>query len=356
MNRSFRSAQVSRAALALLAGLFGAPGVALAAEPTAAPQHFRVVGGLAGVNQFTRHEEPFWLKELPRVSEGRLTADIVAYDRAGVRGQDMLRLVQLGAIAFGTVGLALSSQDAELLAPDLAGLNLDVASVQRNATAFRPPLTRILRERYGIELLALYIYPAQVTFCKKPIAGLADLVGRRVRVANVSQSDFMLALGAIPVQTGFAEIGSNLKSGAIDCAVTGTMSGNSVGLPNLTAFLHTMPVSWGLTAFVANGATWNALAAADQSLLRRELAALERSIWAESEQQTGEGIACNVGSLACRDGRKGAMKEVRASAADDRLRRDIFTNKVLPGWLERCGASCVDLWKNTILQPAPARP
>jgi len=322
---------------------------AQAVSPKEPPQHLRIVGGLAGVNQYTRHEEPFWTRDLPRLSNGKASAEIVPFDRAGIRGQEVLRLVQLGAVPFGTALLSLSAaQDPELSAPDLAGLNPDAASLRRSVDAFRPYLQRVLRERYGIELLALYTYPAQVTFCTKSIAGLGDLAGRRIRVSGSSQSDWVTALGAIPVQTAFADIVANVRSGNIDCAITGTMSGNTIGLHEVTSHIYTMPINWGVAAFVANGTVWNALPKDLQVLLRQELPKLENAIWAESTKETGEGIACNVGAAACAGGRKGNMTEVRETPADIRKRRDILVKNVLPGWIQRCGPQCAQLWRKTI--------
>jgi TRAP-type C4-dicarboxylate transport system substrate-binding protein len=321
----------------------------VAQTPAAAPQHLRIVGGLAGVNQYTRHEEPFWTRELARLSGGRASAEIVPFDRAGIRGQEMLRLVQLGVVPFGTSLLTLSAgSDPELAIPDLAGLNPDMATLRRTVGAFRPYLEQMLRERYGSELLALYAYPAQVTFCAKPLASLADLAGRRVRVSNAPQSDWVTSLGGIPVQTPFADIVANVRSGNIDCAITGTMSGNTIGLHEVTTHVHTMPVSWGVAAFVANGAVWNALPKELQELLRRELPKLEQAIWIEAANETFEGVACNVGAAACVGGRKGRMTEVRESAADAAKRREILVNNVLPGWLKRCGPQCAPVWKQTV--------
>ena len=58
----------------------------------------RVVGGLASVGQFTRLEEPFWSKDLARLSQGRFSAEIVAFDRAAVPGMQMLQLLRLGVV------------------------------------------------------------------------------------------------------------------------------------------------------------------------------------------------------------------------------------------------------------------
>jgi TRAP-type C4-dicarboxylate transport system substrate-binding protein len=323
---------------------------ALPAQTAAnAPVRLRVVGGLANLNQYTRHEEPFWTRELPKLSGGKLSADIVPFDRAGLRGQEVLRLVQLGAVPFATALLSLSAaEDPELGAPDLAGLNADMPTLRRTAAAFRPYLEKMLRERYGAELLALYTYPAQVVFCTKPFSGLSDLAGRRVRTSSPSQSDMIEALGGTPVQTGFAEMVPNLKSGNVECVITGTMSGNTIGLPDLTSYMHTMAINWGLAAFVANGAAWRALPPDMQALLKRELPRLEQSIWTESERETAEGIACNIGAPGCSAGRKAHMVEVRASVADERRRREIFASTVLPRWVQRCGNTCAAIWNQTI--------
>jgi len=332
--------------VALAAGLLPASPCAAQAP---APQHLRIVGGLAGVNQYTRHEEPFWTRELARMSNGRASAEIVPFDRAGIRGQEMLRLIQLGVVPFGTSLLTLSAVlDAELAAPDLAGLSPDVATLRRNVGAFRPYLDKVLRERYDSELLAVYAYPAQVTYCTKPIASLADLAGRRIRVSSATQSDWVTALGATPVQTAFADIVANMRSGNIDCAITGTMSGNTIGLHEVTAHLHTMVVNWGVAAFLANGSAWSALPKDLQDLLRRELPKLEQEIWAEAEKETRDGISCNTGAAECAAGRKGRMTEVRASSADAAKRREILVNSVLPGWLKRCGPPCAKVWKQTV--------
>jgi TRAP-type C4-dicarboxylate transport system substrate-binding protein len=324
-----------------------------AARAQAAPaQHLRIVGGLAGVSQYTRYEEPFWTRELARLSGGRVTAEIVPYDRAGIRGQEMLRLVQLGVVPFGTSILNLSAvDDAELAMPDLAGLNPDMAALRRSVGAFRPYLKKVLRERYGSELLAIYAYPAQVTFCTKPLGSLADLSGRRIRISSATQSDWVTALGALPVQTAFAEVVANLRSGNIDCAITGAMSGNAIGLHEVTGQLHTTAVNWGLAAFVANGAAWAALPKDIQDLLQRELPKLEQAIWNDAEAETRDGIACDTGAASCVGGKKGHMAEVRPGAADAARGREILVNNVLPGWLKRCGPQCRPLWEQTM---APA--
>lgn len=321
-----------------------------AAEPTgAAPLKLRVVGGLGGVNQFTRHEEPFWTRTLPQLSGGRVSAEVLPFDRAGIRGQEMLALVRSGAVPFGTLLLAQAAPgDMELAAPDLAGLNPDMASLRRSVAAFRPHLARILRERHGIELLAVYTYPAQVLFCRRPLQGLASVRGLRVRTSGLSQNDWVEALGGQPVATPFAELLAQIKDGGLDCAITGTMSGNTIGLHELATHLHAQAVSWGLSIFVAHAGAWASLPPEVRSLLQRGLAELEQAIWAEAARETEEGIACNAGAAGCSSGRPGRMAVRRPDAADEQRRRELFASHVLPRWLERCGKPCVESWNRTL--------
>jgi TRAP-type C4-dicarboxylate transport system substrate-binding protein len=323
-----------------------------AAQPQGAPVKLRVVGGLAGVNQFNNHEMPFWTRELPRLSGGRYSAEIVPFDRAGIRGQELLSMVRLGTVPFGTLLVSLSSpKDAELAAPDLAGLNPDIATLRRSVAAYRPRLQALLRERHGAELLAVYIYPAQVLFCNTPLASLGGLRGRKVRTSGISQSDWVDALGGQPVNTPFAKVVADMRAGNLDCAITGTMSGNTVGLHDYTTHLHTMAISWGMSVFVAHGATWRALPQDLRTLLQQELPKLEAAIWDEAARDTAEGIACNAGEASCKRGKPGQMSVVRPGPADDVLRRDLLTQTVLPRWLQRCGPACASSW-NQVMAPA----
>lgn len=343
--RSINPCRILLSALAAIAiswcGVSGAQAMAF--------QKLQIVGGLGGLNQFVRHEEPFWTKQLATLSAGKYSASIVPFDRAGVPAQEMLKLMRLGVVPFGTALLSqISSTHPEFGAPDLAGLNPDVVTLKKVVTAYRPYLEKTLRDRYGIELLAIYIYPAQEIFCKKPFVGLADLAGRRTRVSSATQSDFVRALKGIPVLTGFAELMSNMTTGNTECAITGTMSGNTLGLHGLTSHIYTMPVSWGLAVFAANRATWTTLPDDLRSLLLEQLPKLEQAVWAESERETGEGVACNVGAASCAGGRKGTMIEVLPSPQDEQRRQEIFATWVLPAWIQRCGPICVEVWNQTI--------
>ena len=64
-----------------------------------------------------------------------------------------------------------------------AAVDLPITGGEQYTTLeqFRPYLEKSLRDQHGVEALAVYVYPAQVVFCKKPLQGLADLVDRKMR-------------------------------------------------------------------------------------------------------------------------------------------------------------------------------
>jgi len=347
---ALRRRRVSRLLLAILAAILSTAAPALSADDP--PIRIKVIGGLGQVSQFERYEAPFWTQAVPGLTGGRIVAEIAPSDRSGLRGQDMLRLIRLGVVPFGSVTLALAAADEpELNAVDLPALNPDLAALRLSAALWRPRIAELLRERYGIEVLALYTYPAQVMFCRGPFAGLGDLAGRTVRTSAVSQSELVIALGGLPVVLPFAEIVAAMRGGVVNCAITGTLSGNTIGLHEVATHLSPTAISWGVSLFAANANAWAALPKPARDALRDGLRNLEAAIWNAAERETEQGIACNVGRADCDAGRKGSMILVTEAPRDAASRRALIETTVLPAWAQRCGADCAEAW-NRVAGPS----
>lgn len=308
-----------------------------------------VIGGLGGVNQFTKLEEPFWRNEISEITNGRVTAIVHPFDRSGFPGAEMLDLMQSGVVGFGTALLALSSgDDPELNGIDQPGLNPDFPTLRRVTNLYRPHLRNILRERYNVELLGIYTYPQQVLFCAKPITGLQDLKGLRVRTSSVSQSELMTVFGAIPVKMAFAEVVGAVRKGVVDCAVTGTLSGNEIGLIDVSSHILPLAINAGISVFGVNKDLWDSIPADLQNTLRQAVATLETRIWDAAERETTNGLACNIGADDCQGARKGKMTLVPVSSANHNELRTIFVESILPRWVQRCGEPCRLAWNRYV--------
>lgn len=343
LRHAFRRA--GRLAGRWLAGAVLLPALAGGAAHAAETLKLRVVGGLAGISQYQRLELPFWSRRISELSGGRIEAVVNPFDRAGLRGQDMLNLMRLGVVPFGTSILAMSAQEE----PELDGIDLpllapDIQSLRRSVASMRSHVETLLAERYKLKVLGVYSYPAQVLFCAKPFAGLADLAGRRVRTATLNQAELLEGLGAAPVIIPFAEMVPSVRAGVVDCAVTGTLSGNEIGLDEVTTHLHPMALSWGVAVFAVNLDVWRSIPTDLQEVISRGVAELEADIWASAERDTGMGIACNVGRADCAGGRRGRMTLVKSGEQDEEVRLRLLREVVLPRWVDRCGPACVELW------------
>lgn len=321
-----------------------------ALEP--APITLNVMGGLGGIRQYTAFEEPFWSKELSEISGGRVKATIHPFDRSGVQGQDMLQLIRLGVAPFGTAIVSMVAVDEPLLgAIDLPGLSPDVDALKKNLATLRPRMAELLRERYSMELLAVYAHSAQVVFCAKPFASIQDLWGRRVRTSSVAQSEMLSALGAVPVILPFADMPAALEKGVVDCAVTGSLGGFEIGLPRVTSHVHAMALGWGISIFGANVNAWQALPEHARATVSKGVADLEARIWASVERDTYVGLQCNAGEISCgRDtGRRLGIVPIQPS--DEALRRQVLEKYVVTAWIDRCGSACEQVWTE-LLAPA----
>jgi TRAP-type C4-dicarboxylate transport system substrate-binding protein len=341
-----RFGRVGRLLLGLMSWFFGAmAGPGEAVEPI----RLKIVGGLAGVAQYTQIEEPFWREAIGPLSGGRVSATIHPFDQSGLRAQEMLQLIRLGVVPFGSAILSqVAGDEPELSSVDLPGLNPDIEALRQTIALYRPRLARLLAERYGIELLGVYTYPAQVIYCQRPFSGLEDLRGRRVRTSSVGQSDMIEALGGKPVILPFADIVAGMRRGIVDCAVTGTLSGHEIRLYEVTSHIHAMALSWGISVFGANAAAWDALPPDVRDMVRDGVAQLERRIWAAAAIDTATGLACNAGRPDCPYDRRGRMEIVPVRPEDDRRRTELLRDTILPHWIERCGEDCARSWNQTL--------
>jgi TRAP-type C4-dicarboxylate transport system substrate-binding protein len=337
-------------ALLLVAALAGR---ASAAEPVT----LRIVGGLGGVAQYEQLEAPFWRDRLPALTNGALRAEIAPFDRSGLRAQEMVRLIRLGVVPFGTFLAGVSAADDPVLGVlEMPLAYPSAAALRQVAERLRPELSAHLRERHGIELLAIYAYPAQVAWCRDAFTGLDDLRGRRVRVAAVGQLELFAALGAAPVLLPFAETTAAVRSGSVACAVTGTLSGYQIGLAQATRFVSSVPITWGVSFFAANARAWGALEPALQRAIRGGLAEVEAAVWNAADTETANGLACATGRGSCPAGAPANLSLVPGDFANERARRAL-TEALLPAWFDRCGDPCRTLWSEArVAMPEPARP
>ncbi|MCZ7661137.1 MAG: TRAP transporter substrate-binding protein [Xanthobacteraceae bacterium] len=336
----------SSAALVLAAGIAWAG----AAHAQDMPKtHLKVVGAWGNLSQYKNFELPFWSREITERSKGAVTAEITPFNEMGLKGAEIFRLMRLGVIDFGSTVLGyVAGDDARNEAVDLAGLAPDVATARKVSDAYKPVYDKFYREKFGIQVLGIWPYPAQVIFCNGEIKGLSDLKGKKVRTGNRTLAEFVEALGGTGVTMAFSEVVPALQNKVVDCAITGTLSGNSAKWHEVSTHIYALPVGWSQVMHAANVRTWNKLAPPVRSFLQAEIARLEDAIWKAMDNETQQGFDCNTGKDACTMGTKAKMTLVPVSEADRALLKKVLTETVVPKWAARCPGDCVPEWNQTV--------
>lgn len=326
----------------IAAALFAIGAVSDAAAQALPKTHLRVVGSISSLPQYKEYEVPFWTKQLSEKSNGAVTAEIKGFNEMGLKGPEVLRLMGQGVMEIGSTVVAyLAADDPANEMVDVAGLLPDVETARKVTDALRPVYEKLYREKFNVQLLGFGTYPAQVFYCNGELKGLADVKGKKVRVAGRSQSELVEALGGTPVTMAFGEVVPALQNKTVDCAITGTLSGNVAKWHEVTTHLLAIPVSWGQIAYAVNLKTWQGFKPEVRNFISTEVKQLEKDVWDAAGNFTQQGYECNGGTDKCTLGQKGKLTIVQPTEADRALLRKILNDTMLPKWAARCSAQCV---------------
>jgi len=191
---------------------------AVLATPAVA-EDLNVVGSWSGLPLHKQYEAPFWGTTLPAASNGSLNVALTTHDQMGLGVGDIYRL-----LGEGVYDVAMTVADYAVAdAPELEGLDvpllaLTAADAQAMVDAARPMVEDIYNARFNSHVLAIAPYPPQVVFCNKPIAGLSDLAGLKIRASGRMTAKFLEALGAEGINVSFSEVPGALQKGAKSCS------------------------------------------------------------------------------------------------------------------------------------------
>jgi TRAP-type C4-dicarboxylate transport system substrate-binding protein len=309
----------------------------------------KVIGNYSTIVQTKEVEIPFWTKKIEKDSGGKITADYAPQDVAGVKDFQLLRLTQSGVMDFGVGDISkMAGDDPVFEGCDLAGITTDVATARKACDVWKPIMAEHMEKKFNAKLMSLGNNPPIVFWCNAPISGIDDLKGKKVRVFNTTQSDFVDAVGGTTVTMAFGEVVPGLQRGVVDCALTGTLSGNTAGWPEVATHLFPLPVGWSIYYTAASLTSWKKFPPEVQQFFIKEFAEFEDANWAIGKKATEEGVSCNIGEDPCTLGKKAHMTLVKLKDSDKQRRAEIVQNVVLVKWGKRCGKECAQKWNDTV--------
>ncbi len=311
--------------------------------------HFKVIGLNSPTVVSFLDEVPFWRDTLPKASNGAITADITPLDQMSIDDKTMLRLLRLGVMDFAAMDISkMAGDDPRFEGCDLAGITLDADKARAGCEAYRAVIDRQMQKNWNAKLLAFGGNPPQVFWCRGILGGLNDLKGKKVRVFNSTMRDFLSGVGATAISMAFAEVVPALSAGVVDCGVTGSLSGNTAGWPEVTKSLYPMSLGWSINVMAVNLTSWNRLDKRVQGFMLEQVKAYEDKMWGTLKKATGEADSCNTGKQPCTMGKLANITIVPVKPAEAEAHKKLVEGAVLAGFAKRCGAECTAEWNNTV--------
>ncbi|MGE0752617.1 MAG: TRAP transporter substrate-binding protein [Variibacter sp.] len=311
--------------------------------------HFKIIGLNGPTPPSIIDELPFWRKTIPEASKGAITADVTPLDQMGVDDKTMLRLLKLGVMDFAGMDISkMAGDDARFEGCDLAGLTLDPDKARAACNAYRAVIDRQMQKNWGAKLLAFGGNTPQVFWCRDVVSGLDGLKGKKVRVFNNTMRDFLSGAGATAVSMAFAEVVPALNNGVVDCAVTGSLSGNTAGWNEVTKSIYPMSLGWSINVLAVNLASWNRLNPKVQEFLLAQIKTYEDKMWDTLKKTTAEADNCNTGKQPCTMGKLAHTTIVPVKPEEREMHKKLLEGTVLAGWAKRCGAECAKEWNETV--------
>jgi TRAP-type transport system periplasmic protein len=310
---------------------------------------FKVIGLNSPTVAHMVDEAPFWRDTLPKASKGAITADVTPLDQMGIDDKTMLRLLRLGVMDFAGMDISkMAGDDPRFEGCDLAGITLDPDKARAGCNAYRSVIDRQMQKNWNAKLLAFGGNPPQVFWCRSVLGGLSDLKGKKVRVFNNTMRDFLSGVGATAVSMAFAEVVPALNNGVVDCGVTGSLSGNTAGWPEVTKSLYPMSLGWSINVMAVNLNTWNRLDKRVQDFMLQQVKAYEDKMWQTLKKATSEADNCNTGKQPCTMGKLANITIVPVKPAEADTHKKLVEGAVLAGWAKRCGRECAAEWNETV--------
>ncbi len=318
------------------------------APVAAASDEFRVVGSWSSLTMFKNFEKPFWTEVVPK--ELGMKSSMTSLSQVKLKGPAVLRQMKMGVFnVVHTCADYVVSDSPALAGLDLPALAMDIQTAKKVVEAYRPVMDEYLEKDFGVKLLSVIPYPAQVIFSREKFDGLSGLAGQKVRASGWTTSEFVTALGATGVTLSFSEVPQGLQRGVVSGAITGSLSGFSAGWGEVSDYVYPLPVGgWEYVIGTMSLKTWDGLGAERQEkLMALVKEKLEAPAWKVTESETQAGLDCLSGGN-CDYGKPGKVQVLPITEGDRELARRILVEKVLPAWAAKVPPSVVTRWNETI--------
>ena len=330
---------------------------AIAAAPFAlaqaqSPTTMRVAGNFSSnTTHVDSIEKPFFIA-LPKLTDINFNVNYNPMDVVNVQAADALRLLRSGTFDVMSVQIGMASRDDPFFEGiDLIGVSTNMKDLRKAVDAYREVFDQRLQARFNAKVMTLWPFGPQVFYCNKPIKGVDDIKGLKVRSFTPSMAALIQYLGGTPITLQFSEVYTSLQRGVADCGVTSPTSGNTGKWPEVTTHFLPLSVSGSVQGHFMNLNYWKKFSPEQQQKIAAAFKKMEDQMWDLAERVNDDAVNCNVGKEPCKEGVKFKMQLVNVTPEDSNKVKSAVTAAVLPLWKQTCNKvdpKCSATWNETV--------
>lgn len=274
------------------------------------------------------------------------------FSQLGLSTADALRYLSSGAFDIVNVPIGIASRDDPFLEGiDLIGVSTDMDRMALATESYRKVFDDRVREKFGAKVLTLWPFGPQAFFCNKPITGLNDIKGLKVRSYTPTMTRFVEQFGAAPVTLPLSEVYLALQRGVVDCGITSPTSGTSAKLPEVTTHLLPISLLGAMNVHLISLKAWDKLSPEQQEALTQEFKTLETNLWEVARHTNDDAVLCATGQDGCQGYEKYKMTLVTVTEDMVASSHKAAEEVVIPAWADRCSQTypdCGKVWGETI--------
>lgn len=323
-----------------------------AAASAADPKTMRVAGIFSmNVPQVEGVERPFF-GSFTEKSGLDLKVTYNPSDVVNVQAADALRTLRSGTFDIMSVQIGMASKDDPFLEGiDLVGVSTNMKDLRAAADAYREVFDKRLQQRFNAKVLAIWPFGPQIFFFNKPITGVSDFKGLKIRSFTPSMAALLQHFGGTPVTMGFPDVYTALQRGVVDAGCTAPAAGNGANWPEVTSHQYPLAVSGSMQGHFVNLNYWNRFSKESQAKIEAMFKQMEDDLWNVANTVSENALLCNTGSPECKDMNKFSMALVPVTDEDAAKVKEAVNNVVLPMWKETCNKiypECTSVWNDTV--------
>jgi TRAP-type C4-dicarboxylate transport system substrate-binding protein len=278
-------------------------------------------------NTFQVQNLQWFAEEVDKATAGKLK--ITLHPGASLfKANEIKRAVQTGQTQIGEFILSGAANENALFGVDsIPFLATTYPAAKKLDDASRPALDKLLAGQ-GMKLLYTVPWPGQSLYSKKPVTGLADLKGTKMRAYNPATTRIAELVGAQPVTIQLAELPQALATGGVDTFLTSSASGVDSKLHEQVKYFYDVNAWLPRNAVVVNAKAFDALDKATQAALLKAGAAAGERGWKISDEKDDEYLK-ELAAKGMTVDRSSAKLKSELKAVGDRMTAE---------WLKQAGA------------------